>query len=343
MNKYKGVYFTNENCTTTMNFTSEALVQLSRLRTHFLNAREGLSDYWTSEELLSLYDATFAERIGWKWNFVLEDLELSGWSLPDGVLVDWGCGTGTATLKVLQSPIASSISAVSLFDRSTISMQFACKKLARLFPHCRFVQGDAHDGTTVLISHVLNELSTAEVSGLLERLRRATCIIWVEPSQKQIATRLVEIREVLRKDFHFVSPCVHQAQCGMLAPKNAHHWCHHIVKPPQEAFTESKWAKFSDAFNIDVRDLSLSYLVLDKRPIAKHEPHVKRLVGNVRLYKAFASMLLCDESGVEECQLTKRDFPEAFKVLKKGKVPSLQKVEVENGRVKTWCKAIEGR
>lgn len=319
-----------------MNLTSDAFLQLARLRTHFLKTHEGLADYWSSEELLSLYDETFAERIGWKWNFVLQDLERRAWRLPEGRLVDWGCGTGIASEKVLESTIGSAICDVSLFDRSVLALNFASKKLMRLFSHLRFHHGDNLDSPTVLISHVLNELSDDDLSRLLKRLAHATCVIWVEPSQKQIASRLVEVRETLRPSFQIVAPCVHQAQCGMLLPKNARHWCHHFAKPPEEAFTESKWAKFSSALNIDLRDLSLSYLVLDKRPISPPAPNLKRLIGNARLYKASATMLLCDEQGVGEVQLTKRDFPDVFKSFKKGNCPSLQAVEVENGRVKTW-------
>lgn len=239
-------------------------------------------------------------------------------------------------LKNSAKPNSSAIRNVSLFDRSTLSVEFATKKLTRLFPNTRFTQGDTLDAQSVLISHVLNELSNAELSRLLMRLKHATSIIWVEPSQKQIATRLVEVREALRNDFHIVAPCVHQASCGMLAPENARHWCHHVALPPQEAFTESKWAKFADALHIDLSDLSLSYLVLDKRSLKPLSPNVKRLVGNVRLYKATASVLLCDEQGVREVELTKRDLPDVFKAFKKGKIASLPSVEVESGRIKQW-------
>jgi precorrin-6B methylase 2 len=319
-----------------MNFSQHALEVLLRLRTQFLNAQEGLDDYWSSQEVLTLYDITFAERIGWKWSFVLEELERSAWRVPEGMLVDWGCGTGIASQSILQSNIAKHIRTVSLFDRSKLALEFASKKLVSLFPNLRVVQGDALEGATVLISHVLNELSNAELSRLLARLKRTTSIIWVEPSQKQIASRLVEVREALRNDFHIVAPCVHQASCGMLMPENARHWCHHVALPPQEAFTESRWAKFADALNINLSDLSLSYLVLDKRPLKPLAPKVKRLVGNVRLYKATASMLLCDEQGVREVELTKRDLPDVFKTFKKGKIASLPSVEVEHGRIKQW-------
>ncbi len=316
-----------------MRFTTDALQQLAHLREGFLNATNGLTDYWTSEELLALYDETFAERIGWKWSFVLEDLERRAWRLPEGTLLDWGCGTGIASRKVLQSPIATTIRTVSLFDRSSLSINFASKKLTHGVSHLNIIQGDLQDASTVLISHVLNELTDQHLSDLLHRLKRATAILWVEPSQKPIASRLVEVREMLRKEFHLVSPCPHQQRCGLLAPEQARHWCHHFAKPPLEAFTESKWAKVADALTIDLRDLSLSYLVLDKRPVSPLPTQTKRRIGNVRLYKASASLLLCDEHGVAEAELTKRDFPDLFKAVKKDTMPSLFSAEVEHGRI----------
>jgi len=336
MHEYKKVYFTNWRRINTitvsnMTFSQRALQQLTHLRKVFLNATDGLNDYWTSEELLALYDETFAERIGWKWNFVLEDLERRGWQLPEGTLLDWGCGTGIASRKVLQRPIATTIRTVSLFDRSSLSINFASRKLTHGFPHLNIIQGDLQDATTVLISHVLNELTDQHLSDLLHRLKQATAILWVEPSQKSIASRLLKVREMLRKEFHLIAPCPHQASCGMLAPENARHWCHHFAMPPAEAFTESKWAKLSAALNIDLRDLSLSYLVLDKRAVLPLPPHAKRVIGNIRLYKASASMLLCDEHGVRNTELYKRDLPEVFKAIKKGAMPSLFAAEVERG------------
>ncbi len=319
-----------------MRFTNDELQQLAHLRKGFLNATNGLNNYWTSEERLALYDETFAERIGWKWNFVLEDLEQRGWHLPEGTLLDWGCGTGIASRKLLQSPIASTIRTVALYDRSSLAVNFASKKLAHLFSHLTITHGDTSNASTVLISHVLNELSEQQLSDLLHRLKKATAVLWVEPSQKPIASRLVEVRETLRKEFHLVAPCPHQAACGMLAPEHARHWCHHFAKPPLEAFTESKWAKVADTLDIDLRDLSLSYLVLDKRPVSPLPTHTKRRIGNTRLYKASASLLLCDEHGVAEAELTKRDFPDLFKAVKKDTMPSLFSAEVERGRIITF-------
>jgi hypothetical protein len=42
-------------------------------------------------------------------------------------------------------------------------------------------------------------------------------------------------------------------------------------------------------------------------------------------------MLLCDEHGVRNTELYKRDLPEVFKAIKKGAMPSLFAAEVERG------------
>ena len=41
-----------------------------------------------------------------------------------------------------------------------------------------------------------------------------------------------------------IAPCTHQARCGMLALKNARHWCHHFAPPPEAAFRDARWAEF---------------------------------------------------------------------------------------------------
>ena len=72
------------------------LSTLERLRQGFLAGTAGQQDYWRSARDLAAYDATFAQRIGWKWDFVLEDLMALGWKPPAGPVLDWGCGSGIA-------------------------------------------------------------------------------------------------------------------------------------------------------------------------------------------------------------------------------------------------------
>ena len=51
---------------------------LERLRAGFIAGSAGATDYWRRESDLASYDLTFAQRIGWKWDFVFRDLQQRG-------------------------------------------------------------------------------------------------------------------------------------------------------------------------------------------------------------------------------------------------------------------------
>ena len=81
---------------------------------------------------------------------------------------------------------------------------------------------------------------------------------------------------------------------------------------------DGNWARFGKLAGVDLRSLPLSFLVLDKRP-PTHSGMV-RVIGRPRVYKAYALLLGCDASGVREYRCNKRDEPEEFRRLKKGRV-----------------------
>ncbi|MDD4892231.1 MAG: class I SAM-dependent methyltransferase [Phycisphaerae bacterium] len=110
---------------------------LTRIRGEFLDGSAGHTDYWRSERDLASYDATFAQRIGWKWDFVLAELGRRGWSPPPGPLLDWGCGTGIAARRFLRQFGPSSVSELILFDRSALAMQFAARIAGEEFPQLK--------------------------------------------------------------------------------------------------------------------------------------------------------------------------------------------------------------
>ena len=83
---------------------------------------------------------------------------------------------------------------------------------------------------------------------------------------------------------------------------------------------DGHWARFAKIAGIDLRSLPLSYLVLDKR--AWPQPGEVRIIGRPRVYKAHALLLGCDSTGVREYRQTKREEPDAFRQLKKGKIPT---------------------
>ncbi len=296
---------------------------LERLRSVFLDGTAGARDYWRNDRDLESYDQTFGQRIRWKWNYILKELQRRGWEPPRGEAVDWGCGSGIATRAFLEHFGMELASKLVLWDRSPVAMQFAARKAREEFPSIGvwLDRPSDHDFGTLLISHILTELSDEQLVKLLALAALATSVIWVEPGTYEVSRRLIAARERLRGAFQVVSPCTHQAACGMLTLENERHWCHHFAPLPPEVFTDGNWARFAKLAGVDLRSLPVSFLVLDKRPLPS-QPDAVRVIGRPRVYKAHALVLGCEESGINEHRYTKRNQPEEFRRLKKGDVPA---------------------
>jgi len=300
---------------------------LDRLRARFLDAPAEGGDYWESTELLAAYDTTFAERIGWKWDAVLAELAARRWAPPAGsVLLDWGCGSGVAARRVLAAFGADRFARLVVHDRSPLARRFAAERAASVFPGLAVEQapdwGDVAPPQpfTLVISHVLNELPPAESAALLALVRRAAAVLWVEPGTGEVARALVALREELRAEFAIVAPCTHSRACGLLAPENQRHWCHHFAKPPVAAFTDAFWSEFSLRLGIDLRSLPYSFLVLDRPPtgVATADPvDWSRILGEPREYKGHFKVLSCEAAGVAERMLQKRDDKALFKAFRR--------------------------
>ncbi len=294
---------------------------LERLRTAFLDGTAGAKDYWHAESDLESYDQTFGQRIRWKWDYVLNELKQRGWSPPAtaGEVIDWGCGSGIATRSFLEHFGPDSSTTYHFWDRSPLAMEFAAHKAREVFPDIKvwLERPPERMSGTLLISHVLTEFADAQLDELLVLATHATSVIWVEPGTYDASRKLIAVRERLRSMFQVVSPCTHQAACGMLTPENERHWCHHFAPSPPEVFMDGHWARFAKIAGVDLRSLPLSFLVLDKRPAP--QPGKVRVIGRPRVYKAHALLLGCDSSGVRDYRQTKREQSDEFRRLKKGR------------------------
>jgi hypothetical protein len=306
---------------------------LQRLRTRFLqfdqrdagpsikgsgNGAPDHSNYWRSLSDLVSYDGTFAERIGWKWDTVLAELKTRGWAPPEGTLLDWGCGTGVAGRRVAAAWPAA-FQRLLLSDRSGPARHFSQERAHAELPGLEARTAAPEEGAEVLVlSHVLNELNREALEKLLALASRAQVILWVEPGTYPVSRRLIAIRERLLPDFRVVSPCTHQATCGLLTASNERHWCHHFARVPSFVHTDPGWGKFAKTLELDLSSVPFSYLVLDRRPApAAPDPAEARVIGVPRYYKGFAKVLSCQADGVAERVLQKRDAPELLKAMKK--------------------------
>lgn len=306
---------------------------LARLRAAFLEGRAGAADYWQSDSDLASYDTTYAQRIGWKWDYVLTELAQRGWMPPPGPVLDWGCGSGIAHRAYFDHFGPAGGSELALWDRSARALEFAARRARQKYPQLNVTTG-LHDAPAVLlVSHVMTELTDEQVGTLADLAARATCVLWVEPGAPECSRRLIAVRERLRGAFHPVAPCTHQAPCGMPAPGNAAHWCHHFAAPPPAVFTDPDWGRFARETGIDLRSLPLSFLVLDRRPAPALPAGAVRVIGRPRVYKAHAQVLGCAAEGVREWRLSQRTLPAVFRQMKKGAFAPLQVWRAEGGEV----------
>jgi SAM-dependent methyltransferase len=315
---------------------------LERLRQGFLTRAGAGAAYWLTHSDLAAYDLTFAQRIAWKWEAVLAELKLRGWRPPRGEMLDWGCGSGVASRSVLREFGADQFSLLRVFDRSPLAMEFAANRAKAVFPKLPVLAGqlDADRIGTLVLSHVLNELMETDLPALLQLVRRADAVLWVEPGAHADSRALITMREELRQDFEVIAPCSHRAACGLLVAGNERHWCHNFAAPPSGLMADSDWVRFGQRMGIDLRSLPYSFLVLERkglRPSANKFPGWVRVVGTPRVYKGFAKLFTCQADGVRDLTLQKRDAPEVFKRLKNDEPVLL----VQGGAVKDKLASVE--
>ena len=313
---------------------------LRRLRERFLqfDRRDAetpdRTDYWRSHSELASYDFTFGERIGWKWDTVLAELKLRGWTPPEGTALDWGCGTGIAGRRVAQA-WPEQIRTLSLSDRSHPALNFAATRARATLPGISVQTGADCAPETLVLSHVLNELTPEALERLLALAARAQAVLWVEPGTYDVSRKLIAVREQLVAHFRVVAPCTCGVACGMLAPGNERHWCHHFARVPGPVHTDPGWGRFAQTLEIDLGSVPFSFLVLDRRPAtAAPDSREARVLGVPRHYKGYAKILSCQADGVNERVLQKRDAPELLKAMKKDP-GSLYRWEREGDKIRS--------
>lgn len=316
----------------------DELRTLARLREGFLKGSAGFEDYWKGAAELDLYERTFAQRIGWKWDAVLGELSLRGWTPPSQRLVDWGCGTGIASRRVLEH-WPDHFGAVALSDRSPQARAFALERLRE-----RGVGGTVRgfapedtdcEGAVVLVSHVLSELTREQLKRALSQWKKAAALLWVESATHDNARRMVaEGREALLEvGWKVVAPCTFSGACPLLQEENERHWCHHFARVPSEVHQDSGWRELSERLNLDLRVLPYSFVVLERVLRREQESGWSRVIGAPREFKGHLKVLACDAGGVQDWVVQKRDVPQLYKELRKGETLPMYRWSVDGGKV----------
>jgi len=333
-----------------MEFVAPDWETLHRLRNHFLNASGSAGLYWESSNDLVQYHQYFASRIGWKWDAAISQAKQVDWQLKSTQILDWGCGTGIATLRILDAFGVDKVKEIVLWDHSAAATSFAQKTLQEKYPNLKVTIAnnlsniDLSD-TLCLASHVLNELSLIDRESLNRLFSQSQQVFWVEPGSYDSSRLLLEQREALLQYFNPIAPCICAFPCPMKADANAIHWCHFFAKPPVVAFTEGHWAQFSKVMEIDLRSLPYSFMVMDSLKLASSHlvAGKSRLLGRPRQYKGYTRVYSCDENGHNDYELWKREDKSLWKTIKKNKSGTLfEWTQIESGKILAGNVATEG-
>jgi hypothetical protein len=327
---------------------------LDRLRQRFLSGPAAGGTYWETSTDLASYDFTYGERIGWKWDHVLRELRMRGYTPRSREIFDWGCGSGIAARRVISFFGTEQFDTLTVWDHSPLAGDFAEAAARQAFPGLRVAQATPGFLTAstrigiLVISHVLNELPPDAIESLRQLIARADSIIWVEPGTRDISRQLGRFRDELRAEFHLVAPCTHELGCPMFAAGNERHWCHFFAPPPPEIFASSHWVKFGQRAGIDLRSLPYCFVAADRAANAgdasngaaratetpSFDPQeLSRVIGRIEHFKPYARLLNCDATGLTELELPKRADAALFKQLERTKSPLVYRWQRDGNKI----------
>jgi hypothetical protein len=301
---------------------------LERLRAAFLgDVSARVEPYWKNHDTLAAYDATYAERIGWKWDALLRELAARSWTPPAGtVLVDWGCGSGIASRRVLDVFGPAHFSGLHLHDHAPEAVAFASARSRETYPALPLLDSPgfrlATTPFTLVVSHVLNELPPEARATLLDLAARAAAVLWVEPGTHADSRALAVVRDGFRTTHRLVAPCTHCEVCPLFAEANARDWCHFFAEPPPGVQNDASWVRFAHRAGIDLRSQAYSCLVLDRATTSALPPvpagtQAARVLGRPEVFKPYARLLACVADGLHFLELSKRTDPALVKRLAK--------------------------
>lgn len=217
-------------------------------------------------------------------------------------VLDIGSGPGTA-LWVAHTYMPN-LTVRTAVERDPHFVGLAQQLCQPLEGQVTFIQQDiTHNPTwsthdVVIIGHVLNELSAAHRSRVLEAAWAATneLLVIVEPGTSAFFGMIREIRQqLIAKGAHIVAPCTHHATCPMAGDD----WCHFGQKIARPDFQRQ-----ARAVQIGWEEAKVSFLAVSKRPMTVSG---QRIIHSPIHHKGFVALPVCDSDGLHKTTILKRD------------------------------------
>lgn len=274
-----------------------------RLSNHYVSSPESLSPWshaWATNALLSYYHPLNQSRA---FGVANRGLNRDFFNQLDSI-VDFGCGTGAATLGFVaawpkfsfvrlsdHSPEVLKL-ADSLFSRIAKSQNYATLKWeleTETLDSC-LPPKDA-SRTLALFSYVLTEAHALQkFDRFLSRHRQNPfeAIAILEPSTSSDGRRLQSLRQVLLKHgYHLWAPCTHSEACPLLEESDRD-WCHDRFPP----FLPKWWAELESGLPMKNQTITVSYLLARRTPLVETRKQV-RVIGDPLNEKTKVRQLIC--------------------------------------------------
>lgn len=220
-------------------------------------------------------------------------------------LLDVGAGPGSVLWAA--ADCWDSLEAATMVEASDAARKTAIAlAMDAPLPAARWLAGDAtgtlpatEPADLVTLSYVLDELTPAAISGLIDRLWALTghTLLVVEPGTTAGWQRILAVRtQLIAAGAAIVAPCPHEQACPLVPPD----WCHFSRR-----VARSRLHRLTKQGEVPWEDEKFIYLAASRHPAPLREP---RILAPPDHGKGRIALKLCRPDGTVAQELvTKRD------------------------------------
>jgi hypothetical protein len=263
---------------------------LDRLRAGFLDGGAARGPYWKSPHDLAVYDLTYGERIGWKWDAVLRELRLRS-LLPSSVhrwIAGPRLGLRQRHRRAPRGRRARSRPGVAVGALGSFAAGHRVRRRARAHGVSRPGRGGGpgHGARARCAGRqpCVERTRAVRPGGVARAGRPRSSRALGRTRDPRGRPRPAGLARGLRAGgARIVAPCTHQEACGLLRAGEERHWCHHFAPPLAGVHADRNWVRFAQRAGIDLRSLPYAYLIADRghrrRTVASRHRPVDRASG----------------------------------------------------------------
>jgi ribosomal protein RSM22 (predicted rRNA methylase) len=290
----------------------------SQVRNNFYNL---ISDNTTASSYAIYYGLINAAKI---YNL----LELLSADFTPSSILDFGCGTGAATLASMYR--FESINNVCLVEHNEFMTQTATRCINNFNNNVALDTFQIYEQITnqnvtydiIVAANSINEIPFNEridlILALIKKLSFNGYLIILEPGSLSITRELMHLRQSLlnTKNIKIVYPCTHNNECALLKLENQ--WCHSEITIDRPESIRV----FDQFLNLNKHTISFSALILKNTDLNNFAQDEYRVITEPKDSKAGTTSYICGQNYQGLVMLQKRDRNDQNRYFRKLKMHS---------------------